>query len=142
MHVPQLLYALPSGAYVEVIEAFLPEFPTPLLGLVQSASEPHLQDLHYCGWVTDPRFGYEQVEVLGHHDVPDYFEAINRSNFFEDVEEQVATCRSGKKTLTVVTTAGDEMEIMISVDSVKTLSHSGMVEDGLTSICDYRTMRV
>jgi hypothetical protein len=137
VHIPQLFDPLLSRAYVEVVEALLPQIPRPLIGLVHFASKPHLQDLHYRGGVSDLRFGDEQVEVLRHYHIPDYFEAVNGSDFFEEVQEEVAAYRTREERLTVVTAAGDEVEVVVSIDSVKTSGHVGMVEDGLRSICDY-----
>jgi hypothetical protein len=75
--------------------------------------------------------------VLRHDYIPDHFEAVSLANFFQNIEKQVTSFGAGEEGLTMVTAARDEVEIVVTVNSVKTSGHVGIVEDGLRSICDY-----
>jgi hypothetical protein len=82
VHVLELLYALGCGEDVEVVVADLPELPAVALeelrGLGFEYVEGGLQGLFF--W-----FGEEQMNVLGHEDVPLDVEAVAFAEGFEDL---------------------------------------------------------
>jgi hypothetical protein len=49
--------------------------------------------------------------VLGHDDVADDYETVATTNFFQDLQQQVAVRRLSQQRHPPITTGGDEVEI-------------------------------
>ena len=62
-----------------------------------------------------PRFADQKMKVLGHDHVAEDDELIPLSYLLENGEKQVAPPRTAEQRLTTVTTAGDEMQVAISI---------------------------
>jgi hypothetical protein len=61
------------------------------------------------------RLGDQQMKVLGHDHVPEYDELIAAPHLLENGEEQVTTSRGAEQRFTPITTAGDEVRIVVTV---------------------------
>ena len=61
------------------------------------------------------RLGDQEMKVLGHDYVAQDDELLATTHLFENGEEQVTTPRGTEQWLTPITTAGDEMQIVIPV---------------------------
>ncbi|HEU5233727.1 MAG TPA: hypothetical protein VFU50_12765 [Terriglobales bacterium] len=57
------------------------------------------------------------MEVLGHHHIADYFKPILPPNLPEDAKEDIARTPTSQKWLPSVATAGDEMKVMMTVNT-------------------------
>jgi hypothetical protein len=140
VHVIYLFVFLANGPHVEVIETRLPEaaFTRP----VRFGPEAHLRTRCFlaptvpeCPW--DALFEHlqdgagcasrglcdEQVNVFGHDDKAPKKKIVAVSNIGENFEEYVARGRGPEKRFPAVTTAGDEMEMIEAVPSLKAVLH-------------------
>jgi len=136
MHVAQLLYPLFRSPYIEVVEAFLPDRSDEGTPPSQQASEALLNHLHHYGWIVPLEFGHQKVEVLRHDHVTDHHEAISLPRCFEHTKKEIAPLRRAQSRLAVITTAGDEVKVLLAVITVEALGHwfrvgnlSGQVRD-------------
>jgi len=68
------------------------------------------------------------MKVLGHHHVTDKRELVAVPHFAEDLQKDIA-CRSGSKQREpIMTTARDEVQMMLPVAALKSLRHSANSE--------------
>jgi hypothetical protein len=64
------------------------------------------------------------MKVFGHHPVTDYDEAILFEGALQDAQEQVTATGVVKPGTALVTTAGDEMEIVPTIPALQTPGHA------------------
>jgi len=103
MHVYKLLYSLPIGPYVEVVEACLPEHSPPrfireqvsLSRIAPFSLRRHcmrgalFQHLHYGRRASHLGFGDQQMKMLRHDHIADHHESKALARLFERREEAV-----------------------------------------------------
>jgi hypothetical protein len=79
------------------------------------------------------------MKVLGHDHITEDHESIALSNFFQNGEKQIAPAGRTQSRLTVITTAGDEVQISGAIISFEIPGHGGhpRVEVAFPSVtCD------
>ncbi len=152
MHITQLLDSLAFSPHVEIIETFLPYrvrsgIPERDLGrsssfpkLVQAARKPVFDDLHHHGRIAHFRLGDEQMKMFRHYDISVHHEAILAARFFQDHQKEVATFGTSQLRLAAVTTAGYEMQILVSVIANESFGHPISVPTKLRADCDPDTV--
>jgi hypothetical protein len=80
-----------------------------------AARKAEFQSLHHRRRRTLLRFADQQMKVLGHDHVAEDDELIPLSYLLQNSEKQVAPPRTAEQRLALVTTAGDEMQVAISI---------------------------
>lgn len=70
-------------------------------------------------------FADQEMEVFRHDHVAPNNKLVFLPDFFQDFEKQITATRGGKKGLTMVTTAGDEVFVAAGVKPPQTLRHGG-----------------
>jgi len=57
--------------------------------------------------------------MLGHHHQPDQRKLIPQTNFAENIKEEVARADRTEQWQTAITTAGDEMQVVVTVAALE-----------------------
>jgi hypothetical protein len=118
VHVLQLLNALVMGEYVEVVVAGHPE------GLLRRLfGDGDLQSLEGGREEFLSGFAEEKMDVLGHDDVAEEFEAVVSAGCFEGVFDQVSCCGGVEVGLAVVAAEGDEVVVTFLLVSLEVKRH-------------------
>jgi len=73
------------------------------------------------------RFADQQMEVFRHDHVAEHNKAVALPDFFQKVEQQVATAGSAQQGKSAVTTAGDEVQIVGTVVTFEAARHDGIL---------------
>ena len=145
VHVVQLLDHFRSRIDVEIVVAALPEAPQRSflgpevqrqlsLGLSPSAAhaarQTLLEDLQDLGRRRERRFADQQMDVIGHEDVPDQSESIARAHLAENLHGEVSGANGSKEMPALIAAEGDEMKITLANDALETLGHMEKSEAG------------
>lgn len=142
MHVAQFLDALLLGEHVKVIKPRLPKAAGCSRGEEcalasvrfstdeRAAGDGLLERLHCGRKIFALRLGDEQMDVLGHDDVADDAEAVGDARLFEDAQDEVAPASGSQERTAMVTTAGDEVEMSVSVEALEIARHRGSLSRG------------
>lgn len=76
------------------------------------------------------------MKVFGHDHVSENHESIALANFFQNGEKQIATAGRAQPGLSVITTAGDEVQVSGAIISFEISGHGEMLGERWTSVCD------
>ena len=87
------------------------------------SSEPFLDHFHHDRGIALLRFGDQKVEVFRHDDVTVDDKLILTTSLFKDFEKQVAVLRTAEFGPALVTTAGDEVQVLGAVISYESGGH-------------------
>ncbi len=125
MHVPQLLNMLAFAPNIEIVEALLPDA---LINGVTSFSvdesrEAFLHHFHDHRRIADLGLCDQQMEVFGHHHVSVDNEAVSKSRLLQNSQKEVTPIGGVKAGLAIVTTTGDEMQVICAVKAVQPRGH-------------------
>jgi hypothetical protein len=129
VHVVKLFSGFLFGPDIEVVKAALPDlsrqgfvcFPQIFRGAL-------FDDLKDRRWQCHLSFVNQQMEVFRHNDVAENPELILQAGFFEDLQEDVAASWAAQDGKTVITAAGDEVEVSYSVISCESRGHFRSIE--------------
>jgi len=90
---------------------------------VKQPGEPLFHYFHHYGKVLYFRLGDEKVKVLGHHDVTEDDKSIFLPGAFQHAEEQITALVAAKLRAALITTTGDEMQIVPAVPALQISGH-------------------
>ena len=82
-----------------------------------------LQHLQHSRRRPDFRLADQNVEVFGHDNVAEHLKPILPPNLLEDAQENIARTPASQKRLPFVATAGNEMEVLKTVNALQTSRH-------------------
>lgn len=82
-----------------------------------------LQRLHHCARRADVRFADQQMEVFGHDHVSEERKVVAVADLTQDFEEDVAAVFGSEERQTMVTTAGDEVQVTQAIAPFKAAFH-------------------
>src|ERR1700690_3243305 len=99
------------------------------------AREAELQGLHHDRWRSLLGFAHQEMKMLGHDHVAQYYERIPLPDLLEDSEKEVGGGRRTQKRLPMIATAGDEMKITATVEALETPGHPEIVNCGSSDVC-------
>ena len=94
------------------------------LSTQHSAGELLFENLHDRGGRAALGLTDEQVYVIGHGHVTDHDELVALAHLFQNLQKQVAAARGGEPALTMVTTAGEKVQVIISVVALQACRHN------------------
>jgi hypothetical protein len=134
MHVSELLDVLALGEHVKIMGARLPERPHfwrfPQFHLIGrfplfAASSRHslFQHLHHASDISFRRLAYQDMKVLRHDYVAPHDQIIFMPDFFEYLQEIIATACGTQKGLATITTTSNEMSLAGIVKTTQPLRH-------------------
>jgi hypothetical protein len=85
-----------------------------------------------------PHFGLadEQVKVLRHDDVSQHNKLVLFAHFFENSQKQITPLIGVEPRLSLIATAGDEVQISGAVVTPQTLGHEGRLNPVRSERCD------
>ena len=89
--------------------------------------EAEFQSLHDGRRSMLLRFADQQVKMLRHDDVSDDDELVLLSNLLQHLEKQIASPRGSEERLSTVTTASDEVQVVVAIVTRQIPGH--VVED-------------
>src|SRR5207237_9657448 len=69
------------------------------------------QHLHHDGWISLVRCAEQEMEVLGHDYISQNYETIALTHLLEDRQEEIAATCTGQVLPSLITTAGDEVQV-------------------------------
>ena len=122
MHIAQFLDELLFGEDIEVEKALLPKM---ILALCKQPSRHGLfQHLHHHRRISLFRFADHEMKMLGHDHIADHVETISCEHMIQHVHENVPRPGGEHQGFSPVTTAGDVVIIVESVDSDKITRHA------------------
>lgn len=82
-----------------------------------------LQHQHHGAGRGAVRFANEQMDVLGHDHVSEERKAVAVADLTQDFEEDVAAAFGSEERQTMVTTAGDEVQVTQAIAPFKAVFH-------------------
>jgi hypothetical protein len=109
VHVFQLLDPLVLTPHIEVVVAILPERLAWLLAKLTRSDL--LQHLQHHGEIALLGFTHKQVNVLGHDHITVNVKPLPLPHRFQNLLEQIESCRSAQQWSATIATEGDEMEV-------------------------------
>jgi hypothetical protein len=128
VHVLQFFRELLFGVDVEVVEAFLPKM---LSAVRQKPScDRLLQSFHHDRRISSVRLGDHEMK-LGHDYITQHVEAITPAYFIEYLYEDISRIRRSHEWLSLITTAGDVMVVVKTVDSDQIARHGRIIDETL-----------
>jgi hypothetical protein len=71
------------------------------------------------------------MKMLRHHDVAHHGKLIPEANLLQCLEKQIPPGSAVEKSAPLITTGGDEMQILRPVESFETFRHVAIVGSGL-----------
>jgi hypothetical protein len=83
--------------------------------------------LHSFRRIADLRFTDEQMKVFRHDHVAEHYKPISTTSFVENAKELIAALRSTEPALSLVTTAGDVVEVSGMIVAFQALRHGAML---------------
>jgi hypothetical protein len=152
MHVTELFDSLAFGPDVEVVIAGLPDVMGHVveqIGLLKVArsplfrenasGEPEFQRLHGQRGSVSVGFTDQQVDVFGHHHKAEDYKTVAAACLFENAKKQVAPASGAQQWLTLIATAGDEMQIAATEESPQGFGHENRLKRQRNRFCDEQT---
>jgi hypothetical protein len=101
-----------------------------------SLRETLFHALHRRRWGSHLRLAHEQMKVLRHDDVSQNDKAVLFAQFFENVQKQITPLIAVEPRLSVIATAGDEVQIPCAVVTPQTRGHQGRLNPVRPERCD------
>src|SRR5437868_9196006 len=122
VHVFQFFRELFFRVDVEVVEAFMPK----VICAVRQEPSCHrlLQGFHYNRRVSSVRLRDHEMKMLGHDDITQHLEAVTRTHFIVYLDEHIPRIRRSHEWLSLITTAGDVVVVVKTVDSDQIARHA------------------
>jgi hypothetical protein len=142
MHVAQLFHALGLAPDHKAVKPALPdvtlfEYPItkPALRcfgvcsprLKNLARESLLENLHDNRGIALLRFADQEMKMLRHHDIAHHGKLIPEATLLQCLEKQIPASGAPQKRAPLITTGGDEMQILRPVESFETFRHVAIV---------------
>ena len=120
MDVLEFLHVLGRAPHIEIIKAQLPELRAVMPDRPRTALFQHLHRQRRRA-----KFGFidQKVNVLRHDHITDDDKAIPAANLFQDFEKPVTNRRLSQERLSPITTEGNEMEVSVTVVTLKMGTH-------------------
>src|SRR5438874_6985951 len=124
---------------VEVIEAFLPK----VICAVRQKPSCHslLRGFHYNRRISSVRLRDHDMKMLGHYYITQHVEAVTCAYFIEYFYEDISRIRRSHEWLSLITTAGDVVVVVKTVDSNQIARHAANYRRDLLDNPTHRTSR-
>ena len=74
--------------------------------------------------------------MLRHQHITHDDETVTQPRCFQYAKEEIAALRCAQPRLATITTAGDEVQVLVAVETVETLGHVFRVESSSVEVCD------
>jgi hypothetical protein len=111
--------------------------PTTLLHLIEITRRLALFDrLHYPRWVALLRLADQEMNVIGHGDVAYDHKTITPADCFEHHQKQIAPLPARQPGSSMITTAGDEMQLIGAVIAPGMVGHRASLMAAAETSCD------
>ncbi len=118
VNITKLLDPLLCTPDIEIVKTPFPNRCGMADFVAQGSCKALLDDLHHNGGIGHLGLGYQEMEMLGHGDVTEDDETVLSARLFQQPKEEIAALGGAEFGLAAVAATGDEVDVVIAIETV------------------------